>query len=421
MKRRIFIVLVSGLFSFSIASGATSYRFEDLYQKALSTSEAISIAQGQQERSEEKLKQARGTIAPSLNLNSSYTRVDLPESGLSSSTRAEAGQVRVSGSQPLFRGLRDFAALRSANRQVESTQAATESARQLLFSQVGQAWVNLDQARKDLEILRKSRALSEQRLQEVRARVRSGKSRSSDQFAAQAQLSQIESQISAAVQTLNQARVQAQLLTGLSGEFEVESIEGSPRWGKKYATPPRDLAQRVLGERSDLVSAQKALESAEDSVTIARGAHWPSADANANYYLYQTGSFKDSKWDVALTASVPIFQGGVLSSQVREAASLRRERELQLEQSRRKAASDLDLGWSGVAQASQQVAQLQQSLENQKKTVEILQREDRLGLVGSLDVLSAMNTLTEIERSLLRAQGQWVISQINLESSLGRR
>ena len=106
---------------------------EEAYQGARARTETEALQVSEVEQSHQKLTQARAGILPSLVLNGSYTRQQMPSaSSVNAFTRADQHQVRLTLSQPVFRGLREFAALDVAHAGWQGEQASLRQARRTL-------------------------------------------------------------------------------------------------------------------------------------------------------------------------------------------------------------------------------------------------------------------------------------------------
>ncbi len=74
---------------------------------------------------------------------------------------------------------------------------------------------------------------------------------------------------------------------------------------------------------------------------MARGAHLPSLDLNANRYLERSGSLENVDWDVQLALTIPLYAGGSVQSRVREAQSQSTQAELGVSQAQRQAEQEI--------------------------------------------------------------------------------
>ena len=176
-----------------------------------------------------------------------------------------------------------------------------------------------------------------------------------------------------------------------------------------------------LDVRPDLKAAQRRVAAAQENVAVARGAHLPSLDLNANRYLERTGNLKDVTWDVQIALTVPIYSGNLLQSKVNEAVSQRTQAELSLSQIKRQAEQEIRSLYQSLVFDQTQLEALEKATEAAKKNYAAQQREYRLGLVTNLDVLQALTAFQENLRALDRARYTAKFDYIKLQAAtLGR-
>ena len=386
---------------------------DEAYQSARSRTETEALQVSEVEQSHQKLTQTRAGILPSLVLNGSYTRQQMPSaSSVNAFTRADQHQVRLTLSQPVFRGLREFAALDVAHAGWQGEQASLRQARRTLYAAVAQSFYRLAQAEVDASNLDELLLVSRRRAEDVRGRVRIGRSRPGDLLAAETQVATVEAQLQAAQVTWEQARDQFVLMTGQPRE--VAPAIPSVRDPLPSGLVPLENHLRRLEQRPDVEAAHQVLRASERGVDVAWGAHLPSVDAGGNWYLERTGILASTQWDISVTASMPVFQGGLVRSQVREAAQKRSTGELLLSQTRRAAEEEVRSAWLEAQGALQQIQLLERAHNLSEKNYQQQSEDYRLGLVSSLEVLSALNSHQDLKRSLDRARLQARLSLVTL-------
>ena len=390
---------------------------EEAYQSSRARTETEALQVSEVEQSHQKLTQARAGILPSLVLNGSYTRQQMPSaSSVNAFTRADQHQVRLTLSQPVFRGLREFAALDVAHAGWQGEQARLRQARRTLYASVAQSFYRLAQAEVDASNLEELRQVSRRRAEDVRGRVRIGRSRPGDLLAAETQVATVEAQLQAAQVAWEQARDQFVLMTGQPRE--VAPAIPSVRDTLPSGLVPLENHLRRLEQRPDVEAAHQVLRAAERGVDVAWGAHLPSVDAGGNWYLERTGILASTQWDISVTASMPVFQGGLVRSQVREAAQKRSTGELLLSQTRRAAEEEVRSAWLEAQGALQQIQLLERAHSLSEKNYQQQSEDYRLGLVSSLEVLSALNSHQDLKRSLDRARLQARLSLVTLRVAI---
>ena len=239
-----------------------------------------------------------------------------------------------------------------------------------------------------------------------------------DVLAVQAQLDSIDSQIQQLQGQLQTAREAFAFLSGLDAATPLRDTEPLP--GR--LEPLADYLARIE-LRPDVKAAQQRITAAQENISAARGAYYPSVDLNGNYYLDRTGETrdKDVDWDVQLALTLPLYAGGVRQSRVREAASQRAQAELAASQTSRQAEQEIRALYQGVVFNQSQVEALAAATDTARRNYEIQAREYRLGLVTNLDVLQALTAYQENQRALDRARYAAKLNYITLQAAALKR
>jgi outer membrane protein len=159
------------------------------------------------------------------------------------------------------------------------------------------------------------------------------------------------------------------------------------------------------------------VEQAEENVTIARGGHLPTLSAAGDYYLQRPGFLSNVNWDAQVILTIPIFQGGIVQSQVRQAASLRKQNELTLSKARRLAQQQLTSYYSIYEADLLQIQKQQLATELAKKNYQVELRDYRFGLVTNIEVLQVLTTWQEGQRLLDKNLFQAKIDYLTLRAA----
>jgi len=397
----VILVIVSSINfpTLAFAAATKTVSLSEAFQQAAKLTEPLPIQEQSIRQAEEKISQVRGSVFPSLTLLGSYQKQDNSDvGGVNAFTRPDQQSVRLALVQPLFRGLREFAEWRSAEDQLNAQKQLGEQARLNLFAQVSEAYYGVLQAEKDLTNLKTLLELTEQRVRELQGRVKIGRSRRGELLTSQAQVATLGAQIESALSQVEQARETFTALTALPSDVNFqEGPEALPA-----ALEPLDSFVLKVDKRPD-IAAQRSLEqAAEEKIDSAWGAHLPSLDLTGNYYFKRTGILENVKWDVSLNLSIPIFQGGVINSQVREASELHKQQSLRLSQLRRNAVREIRTLHVSLTRSLSQYRALKTALSTAEQNYKEQHHDYQFGLVTNLDVIQALNTFQETKRQLDR-------------------
>jgi len=400
----------------NLATADTLKTLDDCYEAALRRSESLASQNESIIQAEERLSQARGATFPSLNLIGGYTRIDTPPGQSTAFTRPDRPEVRITASQPIFRGLREFAAIRQMKSGTEAAKEARAQAEVQLYIDVSQAFYMVSTLEQDLQEVSAEIKLNRNRVQELQERRKIGRSRNSEVLSVESAVANLVSQTEVLQGQIASARESLVFLTGFERDIALKEIDNLPE-----KLPAVDQYVTKINTRPDIKLREEQLQVTEAGISIARGGHLPSLDATGNYYLKRVGILENQKWDFTVLFTLPLFSGGVVQSQVRDAVSRNRQSELNLQATKRQAEQEIRSLHQTVHSDQLASEALKKSVELAEKSYREQSREYRLGLVTNLDVLQALNAVQETRRALLRAQLGAKLDFARLEAAAGIR
>ena len=387
---------------------------EQAYFESIKRTEIILGKDEEIRQAEEKYRQAIGGLLPNISGFASYQWQAAAGGGAFSPSKQPL--VKVSANQPLFRGLRDFAGLKQASLLTEASKQGKEFALQQLFNDVTQSFYLVLSLEQELINLQSQIRALEQRIADLRGRIKIGRSRMTEALTVQANLSTLKGQF---VQTQGQLQAAKESFSFLTGIQEVANLKDSLTLQEKVPVLSQYLES--LSTRPDLKMRSLQLEAADKGVSVAWGAHLPSIDLNGNYYFKRFGLLDQVPWDVGVSLSLPILNGGILSSKVSEANSVKMQAELALTKAKRAAVQEIQSLYAILQADLEQLKSLSEARDLNETNFKQQSREYRNGLVNNLEVLQALTSFEESKRSLDRARFQTKIDFLKLETAAGHQ
>jgi outer membrane protein len=399
----------------STSNAAQTYSLSECYEFAVKRSETILDQQEQLKQTEEHYNQAIGAVLPQITATASYLmQQQLPNSsGFLQSTQPAA---KITATQALFRGLREFATLKQLKNLTEAQQATKNQAELTLYQEIATHYFNLLTLDKDLQNIKKEIEFFEQRIKDLQGRVKIGRSRLSEVLTNEASLTTVIAESELIRGQIAATRALFSFVTGLPLDFSIKDTDSAAFQLKNV-----DEYLSQLENRHDIAALRYQEQAADQNVSTAWGAHLPSLDLTGNYYLLRSGFLQDIKWDATLSLSIPIFAGGATQSLVREAASQRQQAELALTRLRRQAESEIRSLHSTLQADSLQVASLEKAAQIAEKNFKEQTREYRLGLVTNIEVLQSLTSYHEIQRSMFRAKYAYQLDQEKMKIATGSK
>jgi outer membrane protein len=181
---------------------------------------------------------------------------------------------------------------------------------------------------------------------------------------------------------------------------------------------------------------QLAREIAGREVERSRAGHYPTLDVVATHSRSSSGSgFSQSTLGdsqstlggtsrtesstIGLQLNVPLYQGGAISSRVREAVALQAQAEADLEDARRNAALAARQAYVGVTSGIAQVGALEAAEVSSTSALDANRLGYEVGVRINIDVLNSLSQLADTQRQLARARYDTLIAQLRLKAAAG--
>jgi len=391
---------------------------DQAYRATLNLNEDVANQAELVQQAELQYSQAKGALFPTVNANASYLRQQTPPTGTATNiSPSEQETVKLTATQPLFRGFREWAALKEEKLNTEAAKLKRDEVLRQMYFDLAQSYYQVQMAEKDYQNLQVEIAVNEQRLTELKNFERIGRSRASEVLTEQANIASLNAQLASAKYTIENSRAAFSLLTGLSRKSTLKDDTDFP---SSIAHLHEYLAK--IERRPDVLAAQKTVDMAEQSVKVAKGGHLPSLDLSGNYYfLRPDGYLKNVKWDVQLALTFPIFEGGIVNAQVETAASQLKQAELGLAKTRRIAQQQIETLFAQVKNDLSQIGKQKTAVDLNQKNYDAEQKDYRNGLVTNIEVLTSLTNAQEARRDLDKAQYQFQINYIQLLTATAER
>jgi len=386
---------------------------DEAFRSALQRNEVVAQSREKVVQAEEQLNQAKSAPYPVISFEADHIIQDLPASALAREfTPEKQTTTGMRLKQPLFRGLREWAALRQRKDLFNAGKQDRAQTLLNLYESVATAYLNVLAYEQDLKNLNEQAKIYAQRVKELQGRAKRGESAAHEALTIQSNEAVVLSDISLVAANLKIARENFNFLTGLPADTPL----ADPDEKAQTLLPLEQYLQR-LDQRPDIQSAKERLAAAQEKVSFSKGSHWPSLDLTGNYYFQRPSFFNEIEWDLQLHLSFPLFEGGLRMAETRESSSQEREATLELAKLRRQAESQIRALHENLKLRQGQLTALKNSTDLSQKTYQALQREFRRGLTRNVEVQLALTNYGVARRSFDQARYAARLDRIKLESA----
>jgi len=399
----------------------------DIYRLALANDPQIKAAEAAHRAALEKSPQSRAQLLPSLVFDAGVNRDRqeisnstglFPDNTYFSTTKS----YQLVLNQPLFHN-QYWVQLRQADATVAQADAEYAAAQQDLIARTAVRYFAVLEAQDSLRFATAEKEANERQLEQTRQRFEVGLIAITDVHDAQAAYDLSAAQEIEAQNLLTSALEAMSELIGVRQESFAPLAENTPL----VAPDPADIDQwsdTAMKQNFQLLASEMQLKIATDEVALRRSGHYPTLDLNATYGSSDISGGSFGGRDVNDTAVgvdlvIPIYQGGGVSSSVREAAQLREQARQQLEQQRRATLRQARDAYLTVIATIKRVNALAQAVVSAQSALEANEAGLEVGTRTSVDVLLVRSRKFGAERDHARARYDYILNSLRLKLAAG--
>lgn len=388
----------------------------ELYDLARQSDPQLRSTRAALEATREGAEQARAVLYPDIRLTASASENHEDGSNFSSDGWT------LSLTQPLYRRDRVISVSQS-DLQTQRSQLELDAAEQELIVRLSERYFDVLAAIDNLEFAQAEETAIRRQLDQTRQRFEVGLIAITDVHEAQARYDLAVAQQIVASNQLANAREGLREVTGqyhrplqtLSAEIPLVSPDPADveRWGTA-----------ALEQNPSVVAAQINTDSARAEIDRLRSGHFPSLDVVASRNHSDTGGGPTGPREADTTSLrlelvVPLYQGGLVSSQIRQAEHFYNQALEALEQQRRAVDRQTRSAYLGVVASISQVKALEQALVSSESALRATEAGFEVGTRTIVDVLDAQRELFRAQRDVDRSRYDYVLNSLRLKQAAG--
>jgi outer membrane protein TolC len=183
----------------------------------------------------------------------------------------------------------------------------------------------------------------------------------------------------------------------------------------------RDATIRAaLASRADYRATEAAVRAAELEIKAAEATRLPTLRVTVGDGQSGTTPVHNvNTYDVRGVISFPIFTGGRIRGEIREAEGLLREATAARERDRTQIEADVLTAISGVEWALKQLETSQQNVGLSRREVELTRMRFVQGIADNTEVVNAQDRLSRADDARIRAQYTLGLARANLARAIG--
>jgi len=401
---------------FALPAGAGASTLEESLAYAYENNPQLLAARAQLRSVDEGVPQAIGLGRPRLAIEG-LAGGEWANSNMTSSDWRHPASIALEILQPIYRGGSIDAATEGAENDVLAFRARLAEVEQQVFGDVVVAFMNVVRDEAELALQENNEQVLVRQLQATRDRFEVGEVTRTD-------VSQAESRL--ALATAQRIEAEGKLAAAEAIYFEVVGLpplnldEPSPVTGLPASEQDAVASSEA---RPIVVAAEFDLASAEAAVEEALGDLRPRLDLVGRVALQNEVTaidVTDQSASILAQVTVPLYQGGIEYSQVRQSKQIVAQRRQDLETQRRNATQQAITAWQALATASAQIDSFEAQVRATRLALEGVQEEATVGARTVLDILDAEQEALDAQVSLVRARRDFIVAGYAVLQSIGR-
>jgi outer membrane protein len=417
--------LAFALASFSV-SPAQAETLKEALIKTYQTNPTLAAARAGQRATDENVPIARSNGLPDLALNGSYNENLKQASNLfTSPTRSASGQLNLT--VPLYTGGAVRNGVRSADARVKAGQDNLRGVESDVFTSAVAAYVDVLRDESIVGLNRNQVKVLQTNLEATKDRFEVGDLTRTDVAQSEARLALAQSQLEGA---------EAQLISSREAYVQVVGTEpvslAQPPTLPNLPTSADAALAEALSDNPTLAAVKKSADAARFDIASAKASRLPkiqavSSGSYTNFLNTQVSSNpavavnqSQSTITAGIQATIPLFQGGGPSAQVRQAQARSSQSLEQVIEVERAIVARTRSAYASWRAANAVIASSEKAVSANALSLEGVKAENSVGNRSILDILNAEQELLNSRVQLVTAERNAYVAGFALLSAIGK-
>ena len=410
----------------SVVSATTT--LVDLFDVSLESDPEYQSAVAANLAAQELTPQARSFLLPNLSAGGAvrHNYADVRRSnGPTGNTDWGDQQGDISLTQPVYH--HDlWVQLEQADLRTKQANADFAFARQELMLRIAGRYFDVLRARDQLAFAQAALEAFGQQLKQAQQRFEVGLIAITDVEEAQAGFDLATADVIAAENDLDNAREALREVTGLYTTDLASLGDAMPL----VSPDPADINQwteTALRQNLQIMAARHAAANAREEISRITSGHYPTLDlvGRAQYFNSDGGigsiatNNQTVDGQIGLELNIPIYEGGLVTSQTRESRHLYQQSLDDLERQRRAVQRQARAAYQNLESDISRVKALTQAVKSTVSAKEAIDAGFQVGTRTSVDVLNAERRVFEARRDLAFSRYDYIINRLTLKQAAG--
>lgn len=410
------------LVSTALSAPAAAETMTGALAKAYASSPTLNVQRAALRVTDENVPQALSGYRPTLNATGStgIARTDTRIPGNRNTETLYPSSLGIQLDQSIFNGNRTRNSVRAAESQVLSGREQLRNTEQVLLLDSASAYMNVLRDTAVLNLQRNNVEVLEEQLRQTEDRFSVGEVTRTDVAQSEAQLASSHAQESVAEANLRTSIATYRQIIG-----ETPRKLGPGVAAERYL--PKTLEQGIrigLAEHPAIIAALHGVDVAEFQVKVAESALYPqlgvSASLTRNFDASSTRHSVITSGTIVGQLRIPIYEGGLVYSQTRQAKESAGQQRLQVDVVRDQVQQAIVAAWANLEASKQRITAAQSAVAANEIALSGTREEAKVGQRTTLDVLNAQQTLLSSRVLLVTAQRDRIVASYEVLHAIGR-
>jgi len=262
-------------------------------------------------------------------------------------------------------------------------------------------------------------------LESARVKYANGLTSVSELRDVEARSAEVEAHVVATKAAVRDAREVLRSMVGVSVD-QISSLRREASLPGIDAVPVDEKVKQALVDNYTIRSNQAAVSIADKESSRLYAQHLPTVDVIARFNRRDTkgtlfgGGSKVDTGDIILQVDVPIFSGGRMQSQAREAVYRYEQAKQELEAARRSVERDIRSGYATLLSDEEKVSALRHVLKAKRSLYELRREGYKSGLNSIQTKLEAQRDFYSAERDLAAARYDHILNYVKIKQASGQ-
>jgi outer membrane protein TolC len=367
-----------------------------------------------------RLQQAWSQVFPYISANANYTRYqDHPFI-----TYEDNRGYSFSVTQLLFSGGRVVNTIDSARKGLKATQEGRKELENKIIYSVKQAFYNVLLAKEFVRIRKETLKLAEENLSITKERYKKGEASHYDLLRSQVEVANIKPQL---IKAENFLKTSYNFLKVLLGIDLAKKIEVKGRF--EFTPVEVDLNREInfaLRNRPALKEIALQEKAAKAQLRAAFAGYLPQVNLNFTDYANQKEAFSvgrkkyDDYWIATISVSLPLFDGFLTHSKVKEAKAKERKIRILKDKLIDNVKIEVENTILDLKAAESSVESQQENVERAKEAYQIIKERYAQGQASQLDLLDAQVALSTAQLNFAQSLYDFIVARAKLSYVVGK-